>query len=42
MLEAPQQEHHILMSNKDYITVEISNNTHRSHVNANNEFLATV
>lgn len=42
MLEVTQDEHHILMSNKDYITVKISNHTHRSHENANIEFLATV
>lgn len=40
MFEASQQEHHILMSNEDYITQKISNTTHRLHVNANTEFLA--
>lgn len=42
MLVATQQEYHILMSNRDYITVEISNATHGFCVNANIEFLATV
>lgn len=41
MSVTPQQEHHILMSNEDYITIEIST-AHRFHVNANIEFLATV
>jgi hypothetical protein len=40
MSEASRLEHHILMSNEDYITKKISNTTHRLHGNANAEFLA--
>lgn len=38
----PTREHHSLRSNTDYITVEISNDTHGFRVNADTEFLAAM